>query len=145
MNKLDATYMIGTDDIDWELLVDFYHDNDGVIGLGKQRNLNRIKASFLNSYKVVTAWHNGIIIGAGRMISDGYCYAWIHDIGVLEEYRKQGIGDKIMEILMDEKEPLLYGLTSSFMAVDFYKKLGFKKHKTGMAKYPGNSTYLEEE
>lgn len=46
---------------------------------------------------------------------------------------------------MDEEESLLYGLTSSFMAIDFYKKLGFKKHKTGMAKYPSKSTYLEED
>jgi len=39
-------------------------------------------------------------------------------------------------------ENLLIGLTSSFEAVDFYTKLGFNKHKTAMAKYPGRSDYL---
>lgn len=139
------TFKIGVDNLDWNLLVDFYHDNDGVIGLGKARDTERIKKSFLNSYKVITAWEDGVIIGAGRMISDGYCYAWIHDIGVLDTCRKKGIGEEIMRLLMDEEESLLYGLTSSFMAIDFYKKLGFKKHKTGMAKYPSKSTYLEED
>ena len=138
-------YRIGIEHVDWEKLVDLYDEVDGVIGLGRKRDLDRIKVSFENTYKVVTAWDNNKIVGAGRMISDGYCYGWIHDIGVLESYRYKGVGKGVMDTLMDEKEPLLFGLTSSFMAVDFYKKLGFKKHKTGMAKYPGNSTYLEDE
>lgn len=137
-------YKVGLEHIDWEKLVDLYDEVDGVIGLGRKRDLDRIKVSFENTYKVVTAWDNDKIVGAGRMISDGYCYGWIHDIGVLDSYRHKGIGKGVMDALMDEKEPLLFGLTSSFMAVDFYKKLGFKKHKTGMAKYPGNSTYLED-
>ncbi len=78
------------------------------------------------------------------MISDGYCYGWIHDIGVLPNYRKKGIGKKVKDELMNELEPLLFGLTSSFMAVDFHSKLDLKKHKTAMAKYPGKSTYLED-
>lgn len=49
-----------------------------------------------------------------------------------------------MHELMNGNEYLLIGLTSSFVAVEFYKKLGFKKHKTAMAKYPGISTYLED-
>ncbi len=76
------------------------------------------------------------------MIPDGECYGWIHDMAVLPSYRKQGIGRTIMEKLLDANEKLLIGLTSSFEAVDFYARLGFKKHKTAMAKYPGRSDYL---
>ena len=78
------------------------------------------------------------------MISDGECYGWIHDMAVLPDLQKQGIGRGIMEGLLDGNERLLTGLTSSFDAVDFYRKLGFKKHKTAHAKYPGESTYLED-
>lgn len=46
------------------------------------------------------------------MISDGYCYAWIHDVGVLEEYRYLGIGKGLIGELTNNPEPLLYGLTS---------------------------------
>lgn len=137
-------YKLGTKEIDWDSLVELYYDIDGVIGLGKKKDKDRIKISFENSYKVVTAWIDNEIVGAGRMISDGYCYGWIHDIGVLKRYQKLGIGKGIMDELMNEKEPLLFGLTSSFIAIDFYDKLGFKKHKTAMAKYPGKSSYLEE-
>lgn len=137
-------YKTSIDSIDWDSLLDLYDEVDGVIGLGRKRDIKRIKSSFINSYKVVTAWENDRIVGAGRMISDGFCYAWIHDIGVLEDYRHKGIGKGVMDELMNEKEPLLFGLTSSFMATEFYRKLGFKKHKTAMAKYPGPSSYVEE-
>ncbi|MBI9014791.1 MAG: GNAT family N-acetyltransferase [Clostridiales bacterium] len=136
-------YKLGTDMMDWQSLLEMYCAVDGVIGLAKKGELSIIKKSFLNTYKVVTAWDGQRIIGAGRMISDGECYGWIHDIGVLPTYQKKGIGKHIMDELMKD-ETLLFGLTSSFVAEEFYQKLGFKKHKTAMAKYPGNSSYLEE-
>jgi hypothetical protein len=46
--------------------------------------------------------------------------------------------------LLNGNESLLIGLTSAFGAEDFYYKLGFKKHKTALAKYPGKSIYLED-
>ena len=137
-------YLTGTDAIGWELLFQLYRETDGVIGLARKGELGIIKRAFLNSYKIVTAWDSGKIVGVGRMISDGECYGWIHDIAVLPSYRKLGIGKGVMDELVKNNEKLLIGLTSSFEAVEFYKKLGFKKHKTAMAKYPGKSTYLEE-
>lgn len=63
-------------------------------------------------------------------------------MSVLLSYRKKGIGAAIVGKLLEGNEGLLIGLTSSFEAVEFYVKLGFKKHKTAMAKYPGKSDYL---
>jgi GNAT superfamily N-acetyltransferase len=137
-------YKIGTDTIDWESLGELYYETDGVIGLGRARNLAKIKDAFLHSYRVVTAWDETRIVGAGRMISDGECYGWIHDMAVLPELQRQGIGRGIVEALLDGNEGLLIGLTSAFDAVEFYRKLGFKKHKTAHAKYPGESSYLED-
>lgn len=127
---------------EWIKLVDHYEETGMCLGLGKERNLEKIKRAFKNSHRFVTAWDSGIVIGAGRMISDGECYGWIHDMSVLHAFRKQGIGAKIVERLYEGNEGLLIGLTSSFEAIEFYSKLGFKKHKTAMAKYPGNSAYL---
>ncbi|MDX1358881.1 MAG: GNAT family N-acetyltransferase [Clostridia bacterium] len=137
-------YKTGYDCIDWDSLFALYSETDGVIGLARKGEFDRIKRAFLKSYKVVTAWDGDKIIGVGRMISDGECYAWIHDIAVLPSHRKLGVGKGVMDELIKGNKSLLIGLTSSFEAVDFYKKLGFKKHKTGMAKYPGPSTYLED-
>lgn len=136
-------YKLGTDVIDWDSLIEMYCEVDGVIGLAKKGEKDIIKKSFKNTYKVVTAWDGNRIVGAGRMISDGECYGWIHDMGVLPSYQKNGIGKGIMDHLMKD-EHLLFGLTSSFVAQEFYEKLGFKKHKTAVAKYPGKSTYLED-
>ena len=137
-------YKTGIDVIDWESLVDLYYETDGVIGLGRERNLPKIKEGFLKSYKVVTVWDGNKIVGAVRMISDGVCYGWIHDMSIHPEYQKKGIGKSLMLKLMDGNESLLIGLTSAFGAEDFYHKLGFKKHKSAMAKYPGESIYLED-
>jgi GNAT superfamily N-acetyltransferase len=137
-------YKTGIDIINWTSLVDLYFATDGVIGLGKEKNLVKIKEAFINSYKTVTVWEKGKIIGAGRMISDGVCYGWIHDMAIHPEYQKQGLGRKLMEELLNGNESLLIGLTSAFGAEEFYYKLGFRKHKTAHAKYPGASIYLED-
>ena len=135
-------YRTTIQDSDWEILVDLYDETNMFLGLGRQRNIKKIRRAYQNSYKFILAWDSDNIVGAGRMISDGECYAWIHDVAVLMSYRKQGIGRKIVEKLIEGNEHILIGLTSSFEAVDFYTKLGFKKHKTAMAKYPGPSDYL---
>ncbi len=138
-------YKSGTDLINWASLVQLYFETDGVVGLGRERNLDKIKKAFLKSYKVVTVWEEDKIIGAGRMISDGVCYGWIHDMAILPEYQKHGLGKRLMEELLNENENLLIGLTSAFGVEEFYYKLGFKKHKTALAKYPGESIYLEDQ
>ena len=138
------THKLGIDVVDWGSLMQLYCATDGIIGLARAGNLPRIKEAFLNSYRVVTAWDGDRIVGAGRMISDGQCYGWIHDMAVLPDLQGQGIGRGIVEALLDGNEHLLVGLTSSFDAVGFYQRLGFKRHKTAHAKYPGPSAYLEE-
>lgn len=137
-------YRTGTDIIDWEALGDLYEEVGLVAQFGKKRDLEAIKKAFQNSRKVVTAWKDGELVGAGRLISDGLCYGTIYDVGVLQACRKQGIGKGIMNELLKGNEHLLTYLTSTFGNEDFYRKLGFKKHKTAYAKYPHKSEYLEE-
>lgn len=140
-------YKTDIKDMDWIKLTDMYDETNMCIGLGRARETEKIRRAYEKSHAFVTAWDNDICIGAARMISDGECYGWVHDVAVLESYRKQGIGRIIMEKLLEDNKHLLIGLTSSFEAVEFYSKLGFNKHKTAMAMYPGRSDYLyyEEE
>lgn len=127
---------------DWGKLVDLYDETGMCLGLGTNRETEKIKRAYTNSFRFVTAWNSNIIVGAGRMICDGECYGWIHDVAILSSYRKKGIGRAVIQKLLDGNENILIGLTSSFEAVDFYTKIGFNKHKTAMAKYPGHSDYL---
>lgn len=127
---------------EWIKLVDMYDETNMFLGLGRARDIDKIRRAYEKSYQYVVAFEDGQVLGAARMISDGECYAWIHDVAVLESYRRKGIGRAILDKLLEGNEELLIGLTSSFMATDFYRELGFKKHKTAMAKYPGPSDYL---
>jgi len=114
--------------------------------LGK-RDPQRLHTAFTNSFRVFTCWDGETLCGAGRMLSDGAIQSVIFDIAVLPEYQRQGIGRKIMEALEAEALDTRILLTSSFSAVEFYRKLGYRKHKTGMTKYPSwnaDSPYLEE-
>ena len=130
------TYKTEISNLDWEKLVDLYDETDMCIGLGRKRETEKIRRAFQNSYRFVTAWDSGKIIGAGRIISDGECYGWIHDMTVLLSYRKQSIGRTIVEKLLEGNEELLIGLTSSFEAVDFYTKLGFDQFQQSQLFFP---------
>ena len=137
-------YKTGTDSIDWEGLAHLYEEVGLVAQLGKKRDLVKIRQAFQRSFKVATAWKEGRLVGAGRLLSDGLCYGTIYDVGVRESCRGQGIGKGIMTTLLEGNEHLLIYLTSTFGNESFYEKLGFKKHKTAYAKYPHESEYLEQ-
>lgn len=102
--------------------------------------------AFQSSFAVVTAWKNTQLVGCGRMISDGQMYSGIFDVVIDPEFQKMGIGREIVKRLIAKAPQTCIHLTSTFGKEAFYAKLGFKKHKTAMALYPGNmsmSTYLE--
>jgi len=112
-----------------------------------KRDSECVQKAFTNSFRVFTCWDGETLCGAGRMLSDGVSHSAIFDIAVLPEYQRRGIGRQIMEALQTEAPDTRFMLTSSFSAVEFYRKLGYRKHKTGMVKYPScdvNSPYLEE-
>jgi ribosomal protein S18 acetylase RimI-like enzyme len=48
----------------------------------------------------ITARHSGNLVGFGRMLSDGAVIAYINDMAVHPQYQRQGIGQRILELLM---------------------------------------------
>ena len=137
-------YKIGLKDIEGSLLLNLYERAGLQKRLVQNKESKKIKTAFERSYKVVTAWDGEMLIGAGRMLSDGICYATIFDVGVLPEYQKKGIGKGLMQELLNGEEDMPIHLTSTFGNEDFYKKLGFKKHKTAYSKYPFDTNYVED-
>jgi aralkylamine N-acetyltransferase len=109
----------------------------------KRNNKMRLLKAIKARYAVVTAWNDNRLVGIGTVISDGVMYASIFDLVVHPEFQKNGVGKKIMEKLMESVPGTSVHLTSTFGNEEFYKKLGFKKHKTAMAKYTYKSEYLE--
>lgn len=63
-------------------------------------------------------------VGTGRMLSDGR----IGRVAILKEYRKKGLGKKIVEAFIKEALNNSYKrvyLSAQHQAISFYEKLGF--------------------
>jgi len=138
------SYKLGLEYINWSELFDLYKKVGMLKRFIENRDFDKIQSAFQKSYKVVTAWDEKRLIGSCRMLSDGICYGAIFDVAVLPEYQKKSVGKGLMNLLLKKEESMTIHLTSTFGNEDFYKKLGFKKHKTAYSKYPFESKYVED-
>jgi ribosomal protein S18 acetylase RimI-like enzyme len=102
------------------------------------------KKAFENSYLKVFVFDNDKLIGTGRAISDGVYQAGIYDIAVLPEYQSKGIGKRIMDTLHKNLEGFNIILYARPTAVDFYRKLGYSRMLTGMAKFKNEAVMREK-
>ena len=106
-----------------------------------------IRQVFEASNVIALVTVNGRIIGFGRAMTDGVFNAAIYDVIVHPEFQKQGIARQIMEYLLNKLSNIsCVHLISTSGNEDFYKKLGLKRIKTGMARYLNPnlaSEYLE--
>jgi GNAT superfamily N-acetyltransferase len=83
-----------------------------------------------HSWYMVSAYHDDVLVGFGRIISDGVLHALIIDVIVLPEYQLNGIGRAIMNRLVDECRTSNIKDIQLFCAKGktvFYEKLGFSR------------------
>jgi len=74
----------------------------------------------------------GIMVGMGRVLSDGCSDAYIQDVVVLKSCRQQGIGGNIISFLLKELKVHnidWIGLIGEPNTKSFYENLGFKELK----------------
>lgn len=82
----------------------------------------------LNNGIAIGAWCDGTLIGFCRAVSDGVFRAYVEDIAVSTEYRKKGIGYKLVERMMRELSHIdAVSLFCDEELVDFYNKHRFKR------------------
>lgn len=110
----------------------------------KRPDFAKFKKAYESRPIVLSLWDDSQLIGFGSMLTDWTMNSIIYDVVVLEKFQKHGFGKKIMTELMNKAPGTRFFLTSTFGNEDFYKKLGFRKHKTAFALYEGDSPYLEE-
>jgi GNAT superfamily N-acetyltransferase len=85
-----------------------------------------IRGSF--AFAVATDVKTGRAIGMGRIIADGVSDGYIQDLVVLPQYRKSGIGARIVTALVDRclKSGITWiGLIAEPETEKFYLPLGF--------------------
>lgn len=99
--------------------------------------------AFNNSVAVVFVFDNERLIGCGRAIGDGAYNAAIYDIAVSDDYQGHGLGKAIMQRIMSHLAScnvVLYAAPGKEM---FYRKLGFRKMLTGMARFTNEERMIQ--
>lgn len=85
-----------------------------------------------NTFLFAVAKYDGRIVGMGRVLSEGMSDAYIQDVVVLKDFRKQGIGGGIIRLLLKElleRKISWIGLISVPGEENFYKEIGFEVMK----------------
>jgi ribosomal protein S18 acetylase RimI-like enzyme len=101
------------------------------------------RQAFESSYAVTFIYDGSTLIGFGRALSDGVSQAAIYNIAVDERYHGKGLGRLIINNLLTFIGHCNVVLYTHPKTVDFYRRLGFKSMKTGLALYR-NEPLLKE-
>ena len=99
--------------------------------LGERRpvnDFNRIKKMCENANLIVTARLEEKLIGVARSITDFVYFTYLSDLVVDEAYQKKGIGKKLLEETKNQAPQAKLILLSAPAAVNYYSKIGMKKH-----------------
>ena len=86
-----------------------------------------ISGSFV--FAVAVNEETGRAMGMGRALSDGASDAYIQDVVVLPEYRREGIGEKLINAIRDyclSKKIKWIALVAEPGTEEFYSSLGFR-------------------
>ena len=94
----------------------------------------QIALAMTQSWFVVNAYADSLLVGSGRVISDGVTSAYLCGLGVRPEYRCQGIATEIIARLVDEcrRDKLHVQFFCDEALVSMYEKLGFTAFAVGM-------------
>jgi len=96
----------------------------------------RIKKMYENSNLVITAWHGELLVGACRSITDWAWSCYLADLAIRKEYKKAGIGKKLIELTKEKVgEEVMILLLSVPTAMEYYPKVGFSKEDRAFAIY----------
>lgn len=93
------------------------------------------RKAFEASYTAAFAYHDGRLVGFGRAISDGAYQAAIYDCAVMPVFQGKGIGAKIMQAILSRISHCNIMLYAAPGKEGFYEKYGFRRMKTGMARF----------
>lgn len=126
--NLKITY--STENINWQM-VSFILTKAGL----SSSEPEICKRAFQGSQVTIFAFDDENMIGTARAISDGVKQAAIYDVAILPEYQGKGIGKIMMENIMDKLPGCNFILYANVGKEAFYEKLGFRRLKTGMAKF----------
>ena len=88
----------------------------------------RIQKMFESSNLIVTAWNNDLLIGVSRSITDWVWSCYLADLAIHPDYKKGGIGKKLVQLTKDKLgDESMILLLSVPTAMEYYPKIGMTK------------------
>jgi ribosomal protein S18 acetylase RimI-like enzyme len=80
---------------------------------------------------VVTAWNGPTMVGIARTLTDVSYVGYLADLAVHASYQDRGIGTALIQRTRDHMGARsMLVLVAAPKAVDYYPKLGFRKHES---------------
>jgi hypothetical protein len=89
----------------------------------------RIKLMCQYANLIVTARQNGVLVGIARSITDFVYCTYLSDLAVDVSLQKQGIGVRLIKETKKHSMPAKLILLSAPAAVNYYPKIGMKRHE----------------
>jgi GNAT superfamily N-acetyltransferase len=114
--------------IDWQFIADSLKK----VGMAYHKPEVHRRA-FEASHTTVFIYEESRLIGFGRAISDGEYQGAIYDVAVLPQAQGKGVGKVIIQTILDRLPNCNFILYATLGMEGFYKNLGFRFMKTGMA------------
>jgi len=127
---LDIHFKYDIVGIDWEAVSSILE----IAGLSSTKP-EICRKAFQGSEVTIFVFDNGKMIGFARAISDCVMQAAIYDVALLPEYQGKGIGKMLVEGIMNRLSGCNFILYSNVGKEAFYERMGFRRLKTGMAKF----------
>ena len=111
--------------------------------LGERRPIDdgKIVADMLsNANLVVTAWDGETMVGIARTLTDFSYVGYLADLAVRASHQNRGIGTELIRQTRDRMGARsMLVLLSAPKAVDYYPKVGFRKHESAWVLRKGDS------
>lgn len=116
-----------------ELSADAFIDVLERSGLAERRPVGdrpRVEAMLRNAGLIITARHEGRLVGIARSITDFVYCCYLSDLAVDRALQGHGIGKELMRRTRDAMGPgTMCLLLSAPKAISFYEQAGLKRHE----------------
>ncbi len=76
---------------------------------------------------VVTAWHEGQLVGLARVLTDGVLYSYLCDLAVEPDVQGLGIGKALLGRVLEQCAGTELVLRDSDISAGYYAHLGFRR------------------
>lgn len=134
-------FSVDATEVDFDQLLELFHRN---AFWARGRDRAALETAVARSFPIVTVWDRETLIGFARATSDGVYRAVIWDVVIDSHYRKQGLGQKLVETLISHPDlqqvERIYLFTTHQKG--FYERIGFTANTSTTMVLMGRSLEL---